>query len=62
MSPVTAVYRPNARKDWRDVEIVGEQPDGQLVLREVGPFWPGVWIAPRESVRIAGREFYLGAR
>jgi hypothetical protein len=61
-APVSAVYRPNRRRDWEDVEIVGRHvPTDQLVLREVGKFWPGVFLAPREDVRISGREFYLGS-
>jgi hypothetical protein len=53
---ISAVWR---RHDWQAVDIVGEQADGQLVLRETGRFYRGVFLAPREQVRIAGREFYL---
>jgi hypothetical protein len=57
---ITAVWRPSARRDWLEVEIVGEHASsGQLVLRERGKFWPGVFLALREHVRLAGREFWV---
>lgn len=59
VAPVSAVWRPNARRDWQDVEIMGEHASGALVLRETGRFYRGVFLAPREQVRIAGREFWL---
>lgn len=60
---ISAVYRPTRRRDWAKVEIVADHPpSGQLVLREIGPFWPGVWLAPRDQVRIAGPEFIPGER
>ena len=55
---IAAVWRPNPRRDWADVEIVGDHGSGQLVLRETGKVLAGVWLAPRESIRIAGREFW----
>lgn len=42
---------------WTKVEIVGAHDSGRLMLREVGTFWPGVWLADRDQVRIAGPEF-----
>lgn len=42
---------------WSWVEIVGEHESGRLILRETGRFWPGVWLADRDQVRIAGPEF-----
>ena len=42
------------------VEIVGDHASGQLVLIETGKFYAGVFLAPRDQVRIAGPEFYLG--
>lgn len=59
--PVTAVWRPSRRSDWLTVELLSDHHSGQLVLREVGKFWPGVWLAPREQVRIAGPEFEVRA-
>jgi hypothetical protein len=56
-SPVTAVWRSSCRRDWQRAEIVSDHPSGQLVMREVGKFWPGVFLAPRDQVRIAGPEF-----
>lgn len=54
---ITAVYRPNRRREWKRAEIVADHPTGQLVLREVDKFYRGVFLAPREQVRIAGPEF-----
>lgn len=54
---ISAVWRENRRRDWTPAEIVGQHGNGQLVLREVGKFWPGVWLAERDQVRIAGPEF-----
>lgn len=55
---VTALYRPTRRHDWRESEIVGEHAGtGQLVLRETGKFYRCVWLADRDTVRIAGPEF-----
>ncbi len=63
MTAIRAVYRPSRRRDWDDVEIVGDHvATGQLVLREVGKFWPGIWLADRDEVRIAGPEFLPGDR
>jgi hypothetical protein len=60
IAAITAVWRPTPRRDWLEVEIVGEHaPSGQLVLREKGKFWPGVFLAAREHVRLAGREFWV---
>lgn len=47
----------HARTDWQKVEIVGEHPSGRLILREIGPFWPGIWLADRGDVRLTGPEF-----
>jgi len=64
MNPViSALHRPSRRAVWRKVEIVGDHvATGQLVLREVGKFWPGIWLADRDEVRIAGPEFLPGDR
>jgi hypothetical protein len=61
---IDAVYRKRRALDWREVEIVGQHDGtGQLVLREIGKFWPGVWLAERDQVRVAGPEFLIpGAR
>jgi hypothetical protein len=57
---VDAVWRASRRRDWQSVEIVDGHPSGQVVLREVGRLWPGVFLAPRDQVRIAGPEFVPG--
>lgn len=57
---IDAVYRRRRSQEWREVEVVGQHSStGQLVLREVGKFWPGVWLADRDQVRIAGPEFVV---
>lgn len=58
---ITAVYRSHRRRDWKPAEIVADHPaSGQLVLREVGKFYRGVFLAPRHQVRIDGPEFVSG--
>jgi hypothetical protein len=55
---VTAVWRSSRRRDWQPVEILADHPTGQLVLREiVDRFYRGVFLAPRDQVRLAGAEF-----
>lgn len=64
-TPVSALVRLKRRRPsagyfgavWTKVEIVGQHHSGRLILREVGKFWPGVWLADRDQVRIAGPEF-----
>lgn len=55
---IKALWRATRRRDWKAVEIVADHVSGQLVVREVGKFWPGVWLVPRDQVRITGPEFY----
>lgn len=55
--PINALWRASTRRDWQDVELVTGHVSGHLVLRETGKFWPGVFLAPRDQVRIAGPEF-----
>ncbi len=64
-APITAVVcsAPGRRRKghldagWTKVEIIGDHESGQLVLREVGKFWSGIWLADRDQVRLAGPEF-----
>jgi len=58
---VTALWRASRRHDWQPVEIVADFPTGSLVLREIDRFWSGVFLAPRDQVRIAGPEFEVPA-
>lgn len=54
---IEAVYRGSRARarDWRDCEIVGQdEATGKLVLREVGKFYRGVWLADHNDVRIVG--------
>lgn len=41
----TVLFREDDAAPARLVEIVGWHATRRLVLREVGPFWPGVWLA-----------------
>ena len=59
-STISAVYREKRGADWEPAEIVADHPNGDLVLREVHKFYRGVFLAPREHVRIAGPEFVPG--
>jgi|GEM_PF-870939 len=60
---ISAVYRPKRGGDWAPAEIVADHPaSGHLVLREVDWFYRGVFLAPREHVRIAGPEFGPGEK
>lgn len=63
MTTISAVYRKRRGQDWQPAEIVADHPaSGHLVLREVDKFYRGVFLAPREHVRIAGPEFVPGER
>ena len=59
---ISAVYREKCGADWEPAEIVADHPSGDLVLREVHKFYRGVFLAPREHVRIAGPEPVPGGR
>lgn len=59
---ISAVYRERRGADWEPAEIVANHPSGDLVLREVHKFYRGVFLAPREHVRIAGPEFVPGEK
>jgi hypothetical protein len=61
MTAIRAVWRPNVRREWQPVDLVADHDSGQLVLRKVGPFWPGVFLAPRDQVRLSGPEFEVGS-
>ncbi len=54
---IAVVWRENRRQPWQDAELLADHDSGGLVLRESGRLWPGVWIADRADVRIAGPEF-----
>jgi hypothetical protein len=58
---ISAVYRPQPEADWKPAEILADHPSGGLVLREVGKFYRGVFVVPREQVRLSGSEFVSGA-
>lgn len=59
---ISAVYQPQRDADWKPAEIVADHPSGGLVLREVGKFYRGVFVVPRERVRLSGPEFVPGNR
>lgn len=59
---ISAVYQPQPEADWQRAEIVADHPSGGLVLREVGKFYRGVFVVPRERVRLSGPEFVSGAQ
>ncbi len=54
-APVPALYRSTPFTPWHAVELLGHHvPTGALIVREVGKFWPGIWLAWPEQVRLAG--------
>lgn len=54
---IAVVWRDSRRRPWRDAKLLADHDTGSLVLRETGRLWPGVWLADRGDVRIAGPEF-----
>jgi len=41
-----ALYRPERTlTEWVAVEIIERRANGDVVCRELGKLWPGVWIA-----------------
>lgn len=54
---IAVVWRKSRRQAWQDAELLAGHAGGHLVLRETGKLWPGVWLAERGDVRIAGPEF-----
>jgi hypothetical protein len=59
---VRALYRPDHGARWIDVLIVSRHPGG-LVLREVGRYFPGHWLATLDQVRVEGAgSFSPGTR
>lgn len=62
ITAISAVYQPQPEADWKPAEIVADHPSGGLVLREVGKFYRGVFVVPREQVRLSGPEFRSGDR
>lgn len=57
---ISAVYKPHPEADWKPAEIMADHPGGGLVLREVGKFYRGVFVVPREQVRLSGPGFVPG--
>lgn len=39
------LHKPGRGEKWRTVELLGSHKSGNLVVREVGKFWPGVALA-----------------
>lgn len=60
ITAISAVYCAQPEADWKPAEIVADYPGGGLVLREVGKFYRGVFVVPREQVRLSGPEFVSG--
>lgn len=59
---ISAFYQPKPEADWKPAEVVTDHPSGGLVLREVGKFYRGVWLAGRDQVRISEPEVEPGER
>lgn len=54
---VPALWRPSSREDWQPIDLLAVHQGGQLVARETGRFWPGVFLARPDQVRVAGPVF-----
>lgn len=54
MAAASALYRESAAEPWRDVEIVCAARCGQLVVRETGRIWPGVFTVALSDLRVPG--------
>lgn|GEM_PF-2173591 len=50
MTALALYRRDDEVKDWTDVEVVGRYPNGDLRLREIGKFYPGVWRAAPHQI------------
>lgn len=47
-----ALYSANGDDGWSAAEILGRHKSGKLAMREVGKFWPGVWLADARQVAL----------
>lgn len=56
-NPVTALWRQSSREDWQPIDLLAVHQGGQLVVRETGRFWPGIFLASPDQVRLAGPVF-----
>ena len=59
---MAALYREYLSDEWQDCELIGRHPSGNLVLREVGKLWPGIWLAPVDAVRVPASAIALQLR
>lgn len=56
-APVPALYRVAPFTKWQAVELLGRHPSSRaLIVREAWKFWPGIWLAWPEQVRLAPAE------
>lgn len=47
-----ALYSANGADGWSAAEILGRHKSGKIAMREVGKFWPGVWLADARQVAL----------
>lgn len=50
-------YRAPTARDWRDVEIIGQYPNGRFLVQETGRHLPGRFIASRDDLRVVAGVF-----
>ena len=49
---MNALYRPRPHADWQDVRVIGPHASGKVVVREVGPLLPGVFLVDYNHLRV----------
>lgn len=49
---MNALYRERPSADWQEVRVLGAHVGGKVVLREVGPLLPGVFLGDYDNVRV----------
>ena len=59
MSMSVVLYREHPSADWREVDVIGPHASGNVVLREVGKLWPGIWTAPADAVCVPASQAFL---
>lgn len=52
MSMSVVLYREHPSADWREVDVIGPHASGNVVLREVGPALPGVFLGDPAGIRV----------
>ncbi len=46
------LHRAPSAREWREVEIIGQYPNGKFLVQEVGRRLPGRFLASRDDLRV----------